>query len=47
MDGKHVPSPKWRAVKGARKCNAATVITDPATIKITWATTGEPVSGNR
>ena len=41
MDGKHVPSPKWRAVKGARKCNAATEITDAATLTITWDTAAE------
>jgi len=46
VEGKQVKSPQWKAVKGARKCNAATVITDPATIKITWDTTGDAESHN-
>lgn len=46
VEGKQVKTPRWQPVKGARKCNAATVITDPATIKITWDTTGEGIPQN-
>ena len=47
VEGKQVKSPQWKAVKGARKCNAATSITDPATIKITWDTAVEAVPLNQ
>ena len=36
QEGQQVKKPHWQPVKGARKCNAATEISDPATIKITW-----------
>jgi hypothetical protein len=46
QEGQQVKKPHWQPVKGARKCNAATTISDPATIKITWDTTGEGVPQN-
>eukprot|EP01043_Picozoa_sp_COSAG02_P059705 COSAG02_NODE_7657_length_2908_cov_52.017958_2_plen_381_part_00 len=46
VEGQQVKKPHWQPVKGARKCNAATVISDPATIKITWDTTGDGIPQN-
>jgi hypothetical protein len=46
VEGQQVKAPKWHTVKGARKCNAATEVTDPATLKITWQTSGAAVAQN-